>query len=83
MVHVDAVTSALRGMVVFVGVRAEEYVPHPVRIGDATYLSAGGAKPALLQREGRWESGASGTYVQIKAAWRNIYPSWVGTRRRA
>ena len=47
-------TVALRKMVALAGVRAEEYALHSLRIGGATHFSAGGATPAVLQREGRW-----------------------------
>ena len=47
-------TVALRKMVALAGVRAEEYALHSLGIGGATHLSAGGATPAVLQREGRW-----------------------------
>ncbi len=47
-------TKALRKVVALAGVRAEEYALHSLRIGGATHLSAGGATPAVLQREGRW-----------------------------
>ena len=46
-------TVALRKVVALAGVRAEEYALHSLRIGGATHLSAGGATPAVLQREGR------------------------------
>ena len=45
---------ALRKVVALAGVRAEEYALHSLRIGGATHLSAGGATPAVLQREGQW-----------------------------
>ena len=47
-------TVALRKVVALAGVRAEEYALHSLRIGGATHVSAGGATPAVLQREGRW-----------------------------
>ena len=47
-------TAALRKVVALAGVRVEEYALHSLRIGGATHLSAGGATPAVLQREGRW-----------------------------
>ena len=47
-------TLALRKVVALAGVRAEEYALHSLKIGGATHLSAGGATPAVLQREGRW-----------------------------
>ena len=40
------------------GLQVEEYALHPLRIGGATHLSAGGADPEVLKREGRWASGA-------------------------
>ena len=33
------------------GVQPEEYALHSLRIGGATYLSAGGAAPEVLKRE--------------------------------
>ena len=57
-------TTALREVVALAGVRAEEYALHSLRIGGATHLSAGGATPKVLQREGRWASNAYNTYVR-------------------
>ena len=51
-------TTALRKVVALAGVRVEEYALHSLRIGGATHLSAGGATPEVLQREGRWASNA-------------------------
>lgn len=51
-------TKALRQVVSVAGVKAEEYALHSLRIGGATHLSAGGADPEVLKREGRWASGA-------------------------
>ena len=45
---------------------------HSLRIGGATHLSAGGATPEVLQREGRWASDAYKTYVRshgMDASW--------------
>ena len=47
-------TVALRKVVALAGVRPEEYALQSLRIGGATHLTAGGATPAVLQREGRW-----------------------------
>ena len=41
-------------MVALADVRANEYALYSLRIGDATHLSAVGASPETLQREGRW-----------------------------
>ena len=41
----------------------EVVVLHSLRIGGATRLSAGGAFPETLQREGRWASDAYKAYV--------------------
>ena len=38
------------------GVRADEYTLHPLRIRGASHLSAAGASPETLQREGLWAS---------------------------
>ena len=57
-------TTALRAVVALAGVRAEEYALHSLRIGGATHLSAGGATPEVLQREGRWASDAYKAYVR-------------------
>ena len=57
-------TAALRTVVALAGVRAEEYALHSLRIGGATHLSAGGATPEVLQREGRWASDAYKAYVR-------------------
>ena len=66
MVHVDETTSdgspARSGSLA--GVRADEYALHSLRIGGATHLSAGGASPETLQREGRWASDAYKAYVR-------------------
>lgn len=66
MVHVDTAASddsfAERGCVG--GSACGEYALHSLRIGGATHLSAGGAKPEVLQREGRWASDAYKAYVR-------------------
>ena len=54
----EQATVALREVVAFAGVRADEYALHSLRIQGATHLSAGGASPETLQREGRWASDA-------------------------
>ena len=54
----------MRKVIALAGVRAEEYALHSLRIGGATHLSAGGATPEVLQREGRWTSDAYKTYVR-------------------
>ena len=51
-------TAALRSVVALAGVCVEDHVLHSLRIGGATHLSAGGATPEVLQREGRWASDA-------------------------
>ena len=51
-------TRALRQVVSAAGVQPAEYALHSLRIGGATHLSAGGAGPEVLKREGRWASGA-------------------------
>ena len=45
-------------MVAGEGLQPDEYALHALRIGGATHLSAGGASPAVMQREGRWVSDA-------------------------
>ena len=57
-------TVALREVVASADVRADEYALHSLRIGGATHLSAGGASPETLQREGWWESDAYKAYVR-------------------
>ena len=57
-------TTSLRAVVALAGVRADEYALHSLRIGGATHLSAGGASPEVLQREGRWASDAYKAYVR-------------------
>ena len=57
-------TKALRQVVSVAGMQAEEYALHSLRIGGATHLSAGGAAPEVLKREGRWTSGAYKGYVR-------------------
>ena len=54
----QAMTS-LRAVVALACVRADEYALHSLRIGGATHLSAVGASPEVLQREGRWASDAT------------------------
>ena len=55
---------AQREVVALAGVRADEFALHSLRIGSATHLSAGGASPETLQREGRWASDAYKAYVR-------------------
>ena len=57
-------TTALREVVALAGVRTEKYALHSLRIGGATHVSAEGAAPEVLQREGRWASNAYKTYVR-------------------
>ena len=57
-------TVTLREVVALAGVRADEYALHSLRIGGATHLSAGGASPETLQREGRWASDAYKAHVR-------------------
>ena len=57
-------TVALREVDALAGVRADEYALISLRIGDATHLSAGGASPETLQREGRRASDAYKAYVR-------------------
>ena len=57
-------TTSLRTVVALAGGRADEYALHSLRIGGATPLSAGGAPPEVLQREGRWASDAYKAYVR-------------------
>ena len=56
-------TRVLRQVVSVAGVVPEGYVLHPLRIGGAAHLSAGGAALEVLKREGRWASGAYKGYV--------------------
>ena len=57
-------TTVLRGLVALAGLPADEYVLHSLRIGGATFLSAGGASVDVVRREGRWKSGAYNSYVR-------------------
>lgn len=57
-------TAALREVVALAGLPAREYALHSLRIGGATYLSAGGATAEVIQREGRWKSDAFKGYVR-------------------
>ena len=57
-------TVALRKVVAFAGVRADKNALHSLGIGGATHMSAGGASPQTLQREGRWASDAYKAYVR-------------------
>ena len=47
-------TLALRQVVSLMGLQPVEYALHSLRIGGATHLSASGASPEVLRREGRW-----------------------------
>ena len=51
-------TATLRAVVALTDGRAEDYALRSLRVGGATHLSAGGATPEVLQREGRWASDA-------------------------
>ena len=68
-------TVALREVVALAGVRADEYALHSLRIGGETHLSAGGASPETLQREGRRASDAYKTYSRSHGK----DASWVAT----
>ena len=57
-------TTASRKDFTLAGALAEGYVFHSLWVGGATHTSAGGAAPEVLQREGRWASGAYETYVR-------------------
>ena len=57
-------TLALREVVAKAGMQPDEYALHSLRIGGATYLSAGGVPSKVLKREGRWSSDAYKTYVR-------------------
>ena len=46
--------SALRQVASLAGLQPSEYVLHSLRIRGATHLTAGGASPEDLRREGRW-----------------------------
>ena len=46
-------TAALRGVETLAGLPANEYALHSLRIGRATFLSAGGASVDVVRREGR------------------------------
>ena len=46
-------TIALRQVVSLAGLQPVEYALHSLRTGGATHLSAGGASPEVLRREGR------------------------------
>ena len=46
-------TAALRGVVASARLPADEYALHSLRIGGATFLSAGGASVDVLRRKGR------------------------------
>ena len=46
--------SALRQVVPLAGLQPSEYVLHSLRIRGATHLTAGGASPEDLRRDGRW-----------------------------
>ena len=57
-------TRALRQVVSVAGVQPEEYALDSLRFEGATHLSARGAAPEVLKREGRWASGAYKGYVR-------------------
>ena len=60
----EQATTALRSIVKQYGINPQEYALHSGRIGGATRLAAAGILPAVIQREGRWRSGAFMEYVR-------------------
>ena len=54
-------------MVALAGFPADEYALHSLRIGGATFLSAGGTSVDVVQREGRRMSDAYKGYVRSRA----------------
>lgn len=67
-------TEALRQVVSLAGLQPVEYSLHSLRIGGATYLSAGGASPEVLRREGRW-AGEHGYRPYVRSHGRDA--AWV------
>ena len=67
-------TLALRQVVSLAGLPPVEYALHSLRIGGATHLSAGGASPEVLRREGRW-AGEHGYRLYVRSHGRNA--AWV------
>ena len=57
-------TMGMRQVMSVAGVQPEVYALHSLRIRDVTRMSAGGAAPEVLKREGRWASGAYKGYVR-------------------
>ena len=60
-------TGALGRVVALAGFPADEYALHSLRIGGATFLSAGGASVDVVQREGRRMADAYKGYVRSRA----------------
>ena len=67
-------TLALRQVVSLAGLPPVEYALHSLRIGGATHLSAGGASPEVLRREGRW-AGEHGYRPYVRSHGRDA--AWV------
>ena len=51
-------TVSLRGVVALARLLADEYALHSLRVGGATFLSAGRASIDVVRRKGRWKSDA-------------------------
>ena len=56
-------TMGMRQVMSVAGVQPEVYALHSLRIRDVTRMSAGGAAPEVLKRDGRW---ASGVYQGVR-----------------
>ena len=57
-------TVSLRGVVALARFPADEYALHSLRVGGATFLSAGRASVDVVRRKGRWKSDAFKSYVR-------------------
>ena len=52
------------GVGAFAGLPADEYALHSLRMGGATFLSAGGASVDVVRKKGRWKLDAYMGYVR-------------------
>ncbi|CAM9995102.1 unnamed protein product, partial [Sphacelaria rigidula] len=67
-------TFTLRTLVQYQGLHPLEYALHSGRIGGASRLAAAGLQPAVIQRGGRWRSGAFVTTFEPTSKTREQYP---------
>ena len=60
------VACVLKRCVTQIGLNAEKYNTHSLRVGRATDLAAAGASEALIRETGRWNSNAYLKYIRFK-----------------